>query len=323
MINPKYYADMQAFPSQFAHTQSVSLPDTFPQRPRIILCGMWGSSLYVPLLLDLLHHHRIDVRIDICSTYQLPPYDPATTVVVCASHSGNTEETLSCFSATVAQNTSLVVFASGGKLTELAQTHNVPLYQIPTGMQPRLSTWFFINALLDLLAQLGYPTLEIQQTLQLSARDLPAETIAQAHTIAQQLLTKTPIIYTTDVLKSMSLICKIKFNENSKTPAFVHYLPELNHNEMCGRTWHTLDPHFLIFTSRHTHPRNLRRIEVLCELLQQEWYSISVFDPQGDTLEAEALWIYQFVDYITYFLAEAKNIDPEPVVMVEKFKAAL
>jgi glucose/mannose-6-phosphate isomerase len=323
MINPKYFADMQAFPSQFAHTQTLSLPDTFPQRPRVIICGMWGSALYVPFILDLLQHHNIDARIDVCSTYSLPQYDPASTVIVCASHSGNTEETIHCFHEALSQWAHLVVFASGGKLRELAEANDIPIYQIPTGMQPRLSTWFFINALLDLLAQLGYPTQEIQQTLQACAHDLPAETIAQARAIAHQLLTKTPIIYTTDVLKSMSLICKIKYNENSKTPAFAHYIPELNHNEMCGRTWHTLDPHFLIFTSRHTHPRNLRRIEVLCELLQQEWYAISVFDPQGDTLEAEALWIYQFVDYITYFLAEAKNIDPEPVVMIEKFKAAL
>jgi hypothetical protein len=40
MINPKYYADMQAFPQQFDYTYEATLPDNFPKKPRILLCGM-------------------------------------------------------------------------------------------------------------------------------------------------------------------------------------------------------------------------------------------------------------------------------------------
>lgn len=190
-------------------------------------------------------------------------------------------------------------------------------------MQPRLSTGYFIVALLDLLAQLGHPVHVIQSAIVEAAQQLASPDEHDTKILAQSLLSTTPIIYTCDVLKSMSTICKIKCNENSKTPAFANYLPELNHNEMCGRLGHTMTPHFIIFTSRFTHLRNLRRIEVMSDLLQKEGYKVSVIAPKGDSLEAEAMWIYQYMDYVTYFLAEAKGVDPETVPIVETFKSLL
>ena len=163
----------------------------------------------------------------------------------------------------------------------------------------------------------------IQSAIVEAAKQLVASDESDTKLLAQVLLTATPIIYTCDVLKSMSTICKIKCNENSKTPAFAHYIPELNHNEMCGRLGHTMTPHFIIFTSHFTHPRNLRRIAVMTDLLQKEGYLVTIIAPKGDSLEAEALWIYQYMDYVTYFLAEAKGVDPETVPIVETFKALL
>ncbi len=320
MINSKYYADMQAFPQQFSYKYSTTLPTNFPQKPRIIVCGMWWSALYVPFMQDLFNHYQTDIRLDASSSYTLPPHQKEHTVIVCASHSGNTEETISCFHEAIKTWTPLVVFASGGTLLELAKTHHIPYYQLPTGLQPRLSTGYFIVALLDLLSQVGYFVQHIQTALQEVNSQID---IAETQLLTKQLLGKTPIIYTMDVLKSISLICKIKLNENSKTPAFAHYIPELNHNEMCGWMWKTMHPYFLIFSSQFTHPRNLRRSKIMYELLEKEWYPVHIITPQGKTIEQEAIWIYQFMDFVTYFLAEAKGIDPEPVKMVEDFKLLL
>jgi len=320
MINPKYFSDMQAFPEQFRYTYDVTLPDTFPKKPRVIICGMWGSALYMPLVQDLCAHHGIDIRLDSYSSYTLPVYDKGNTLIICASYSGNTEETISCFDEAREDWARIVVFSSGGKLMHLATEYNLPLYQIPAGLQPRLSTGYFISALLNFLEQCWY---EVNKMLSACQWVKSSIHVQQAKDLATALLWKTPIIYTTDVLKSMSLISKIKLNENSKTPAFAHYIPELNHNEMCGRMGHTLEPLFIIFTSQFTHPRNLRRVEITSELFKNEWYTVHIIAPQWETLEAEALRIYQFMDYVTYYLAEAQQIDPEPVQMVEDFKDML
>lgn len=320
MINPKYYADMQAFPQQFHHQYNVTLPAHYPQTPRIILCGMGWSVMYIPLVQDLLNYHQIDIRLEGSSTYTLPVYDKENTLIICASHSGNTEETISCFQDAMKSWAHMVVFTSGWKILTLAEEYSLPAYKIPTGLQPRLATGYFITALFDLLEKLWYSVKPIQAVLGKSTAQIDKE---EAQKTAHDLLGKTPIIYTTDVLKSMSLISKIKLNENSKTPAFAHYIPELNHNEMCGWMGKTMQPYFLIFTSQFTHPRNLLRIQVMKELFAKEWYPVTIINPKGETLEAEALRIYQYMDYVTYYLAEAQGIDPEPVQMVEDFKQML
>jgi glucose/mannose-6-phosphate isomerase len=84
-----------------------------------------------------------------------------------------------------------------------------------------------------------------------------------------------------------------------------------------------MQPYFLIFTSQFTHPRNLRRIEIMKELFEKAGYPVTIITPVCTTLEQEALRIYQYMDYVTYYLAEAQGIDPEPVQMVEDFKQAL
>lgn len=285
---------------------------------------MGWSALYIPLVQDFLNHHKIDIHLESCSSYTLPVYDPKKIVIICVSHSGNTEETISCFHDAMKNWAHIAVFTSGWELMQLAQEQHIPYYQIPTGLQPRLSTWYFIVALLDLLSQLNYSLTPIQTALDEASKSLMTETDQhEALLIAKELHWKTPIIYTTDVLKSMSLISKIKLNENSKTPAFAHYIPELNHNEMCGWMGKTMRPYFLIFTSKFTHHRNLRRINIMRELFTKEGYTVTIIDPKGDSLEGEALWIYQFMDYVTYYLAELQNIDPEPVQMVEDFKKLL
>jgi hypothetical protein len=41
---------------------------------------------------------------------------------------------------------------------------------------------------------------------------------------------------------------------------------------------------------------------------------------KGESVLEEILNAYYLVDHITYYLAEAYSIDPEPVYMVEDFK---
>lgn len=44
---------------------------------------------------------------------------------------------------------------------------------------------------------------------------------------------------------------------------------------------------------------------------------------KGENIETETLMLYHLMDYVTYYLADAQGIDPEPVAMVEDFKKML
>ena len=50
--------------------------------------------------------------------YELPPWATPDSVVLCASYSGNTEETLACYEAAGALGATRVAVTTGGRLAE-------------------------------------------------------------------------------------------------------------------------------------------------------------------------------------------------------------
>ena len=59
------------------------------------------------------------------------------------------------------------------------------------------------------------------------------------------------------------------------------------------------------------------------EIFEKAGYPVVMLPLHGETLEAEMLMLYHLMDYVTYYLADAQGIDPEPVAMVEDFKKIL
>jgi hypothetical protein len=47
------------------------------------------------------------------------------------------------------------VIAAGGKLADIAREKGYPLFEIPSGVQPRMATFYFLNAFVKILAPLG------------------------------------------------------------------------------------------------------------------------------------------------------------------------
>lgn len=320
MINPKYYDDITSLADQLAHRFEITLP-AYGQIDRLIVCGMGGSTLYVPLLNDL-RGAQLPFRIEANRSYTLPPFDPARSLLVVSSHSGNTEETLTCLQEALERDAQIVTITAGGRLQQLAEQHALPCYQLPGGLQPRLSTGYFVRACTHLLTHLGLlPAGSLDQLTDAATHLQPDESYARQ--LAAQLVDRLPILYSTTVTSSIASIGKIKCNENAKVQAFAHTFPELNHNEMAGWTRLVTDPSFMIFRSSLAHPRNLRRIEVFTDQLRQRDLPFELIDMPGETLAQQLFSTYQRLDYLTYYLAEQYGIDPEPVEIVENFKARL
>jgi len=323
MINSKYYQDITKFQSQFAAGIELTKDIKFKKKfNRVLVCGMGGSSLYVDLINDLLESVDEKVRLDVNRGYDLPSWVDNDTLVVLSSYSGNTEETISCYHQAKKLDSNRIVFASGGALLELATVNKEVYYQIPSGLQPRLSTGYYISGLVNILAKHGFlqnSTLLVQniKTLQI---DVDKE---YAKNLAKQLVGFVPIIYATDNIGSIARVSKIKFNENSKIQAFYNVFPEFNHNEMVGFTRVLMKAYFIIFQSKFTHKRNNRRVEVFTKLMEDKGLDVEIVVPNGENITEEIFNLYALVDYVTYYLAEEYNIDPEPVKMVEDFKKEL
>ena len=136
--------------------------------------------------------------------------------------------------------------ASGGRLSELAARHGLPLVGAPTGLQPRASIGFLSTPIGAALEAAGLaPGFDeqvaeaIEVIAELAAELAPgvADDDNEAKSIARRLLDRLPVVYGAGVTAPAARRWKGQLNENAKTPAFFNELPELDHNELAG--WET------------------------------------------------------------------------------------
>ena len=190
-------------------------------------------------------------------TYDLPRHINKQILCIFVSYSGNTEEPISAFKQAIKKGLSCVAITSGGKLKKLCEKNKTQIALIPTGFQPRMATGYIFSALYSIL--LNSKIISIMGTLgsatsqnfgkcdfpklnKASVNLKPEKFEKKGKEIAEKLYRKIPIIYTPDEFKILGYVWKIKFNENTKIPAFCNYFSELNHNEMNGGNILTISP---------------------------------------------------------------------------------
>lgn len=302
------------------------------QIDNIVYAGMGGSALPATFLQSWPGHN---LPFEIVRNYSLPGYVSEKTLFICASYSGNTEETLSALAQAEGKKAQIVVIAAGGKLLELATQKGYPFLQIPTGIQPRMSSFYFIAAIAKLFSTLGLigeeKIEELRSTGQWLSQQMtswdPTSPVASnpAKQLAQELAGKTAVVYSGPLLFPSANKFKICINENAKNLAWVNQYPEFNHNEFIGWSSHPTEKPFAVVEIRSDleNPRVQRRFEVSEKLLSGKRPSPEIIKPQGDTILKQLLWTSIFCDFTSIYLALLNNVDPTPVDLVERLKTDL
>ena len=317
---------------QLSHPYDVGLDKIDGSKVKnIVWAGMGGSAIPAQVSLSWPTH---PLPFDICRNYNLPPHVSGETLVVVSSHSGNTEETLSALDEAEKAGAQIVVTAAGGKLAERASTSGHPLYIIPSGIQPRMTTFFFLRALCHmyenlriqkrLLAELEEAAPHIQTAVTNWRPDVPTAK-NPAKQLAQELSGKSVVVYAGPKMQAVANKFKIAINENAKNVAWWNVVPEFNHNEFIGWSGHPIDKPYGIVDIRSDleHPRVQKRFEVTERLLSGKRPAPHVVKPEGDTVLKQMLWGMVFCDFVSLYLALLNGINPTPVDLVEKFKAEL
>jgi glucose/mannose-6-phosphate isomerase len=277
---------------------------------------------------------QVKVPFEIARNYAIPEYVNEHTLFISSSYSGNTEETLEALTHAEEKGAQIVVIAAGGKLAQIAKDKGYPLFAIPGGIQPRMATFYFLNAFLKILAPLD---LTVQDVSELAAASqwlraeleklAPEVPTAQnrAKQIALELMGKTVIMYGGPLLFPAANKWKICMNENAKNTAWVNQYPEFNHNEFMGWSSHPVDKPFAVVEIRSSleHPRVQKRFEASQQLLSGKRPAPIVVVPEGDTLLKQLLWGIAMGDFVSVYLALLNGVNPTPVDLVEKLKAEL
>ena len=122
---------------------------------RILLCGMGGSAIAGDLIQPMLQEQGTSLTV--WRDYGLPHWAGGDDLVIVASYSGNTEESLSALAAAQSLGCSVVGISSGGTLKSLAAKADgsgFPLVDLPGGFPPRAALGYGLGALLHVLAAL-------------------------------------------------------------------------------------------------------------------------------------------------------------------------
>lgn len=310
---------------------SQPLPDWSGIR-HIIIAGMGGSAIGGDLLISYAHPSAT-VPILIWRNYELPGFvQGQDTLVICSSHSGNTEEVLSAYEAAKQADARILAITRGGKLGQKAEEDKVPFWTFEHAGQPRAAVGYSFGLLLAAVARLGFvpdPSEELagavkvmkEKQIRLDIKIHSAENPAKR--LAGQLMGRWPTIIGADHLVPVARRWRTQIGEIAKALGQFEELPEADHNMVAGveKPEKLFGSTMVVFLrGNEFHPRNKVRTDATKELLMVEGMNTDLVQARGDTRMAEQWTTLHFGDYVSYYLAMAYGVDPTPVHAIEDLK---
>ena len=292
----------------------------------LLVCGMGGSAIGGDLAAAALGS-RITRPLLTVRGYELPSWVTPEWTVLCASYSGETEETLACFAAAEALGARRIVVGTGGALVEQARQAGVPVVGLPGILQPRVAVAYMFATAAEAAALAGIAP-RVHTEIDAAAAFLEQRLDAlqdYAAEIAAQLAGALPVVLGSDLTAPVARRWKTQINENAKLPAFFSELPEADHNEICGWGAAAGSPALaaVLIEDADQHPRERTRFRLTAEAIASAGAEAVRVETEGEDRISRMLWATLLGDLVSLRLAEARGVDPTPVEAIDELKAAL
>jgi len=332
------YFSICNFPQQVLKAWEVGEKvDTSPLKRsynNILLVGMGGSAVGGDIIKSL-GYNELYVPFLVIRDYNLPRFVNENTLLIVVSYSGNTEESITACEEGLNKGAGVITIVSGGKLIELAKEKGISHIVIPSGFQPRAALGYTFIPVLSVLSRLGFlhiTEVDIKRVASLleKLRDEELkEEIPKEKNIAKQITDKLhghlPIIYApNEYFGVVAYRWKCQLNENSKSFSIWNNFPELNHNEVIG--WEGRDDFLkqtvVIFLRDTKEIDRIRlRIRYMKDFLSSiiEDNIVEVWS-RGNTLLERFLSLIYIGDFVSFYLAIKRGVDPTPVKSISELK---
>jgi glucose/mannose-6-phosphate isomerase len=312
---------------------AVKLPPSHTEVDAVCVLAMGGSAIGAELV-EGIAGDRLRVPLTVHRDYGLPAWAGERTLVIAASHSGETVETVSGADEARRRGLPLVVISTGGALGTAAAADGTPYLRYESPGQPRAAIGFGVGLMHELLARAGLlldpdplgPAVEAVEAL--LERNAPSvETDASpAKQLAWSIFGRIPIIYGAGRMAPVAHRWKTQMNENAKAWAAFEPMPEANHNAIEG----SLNPRelsdalYVVELRDPTEPPEIAaRYAVVNELLGERATNRSVVWAEGPSPLARVLCGVAFGDLVSVYLAILYQTDPTPVTLLAMLKQRL
>ena len=306
--------------------------DRFSRIDNIVIAGMGGSAISGDIA-KLLTKNELSIPITIVRDYSIPNWADDRTLFILSSYSGNTEETISCFNASILKSKMIISITTGGELESLSLANDIKVVALPSGYQPRAALGFSLVTLLAVLYKINLVSVDFlhlvikaSNTLDNFYDEYCAEGLL-AESIAKQIKDGVIAIYgvesSTDHIASR---LRAQIAENAKMLSTFNVLPEMNHNEI--EAWNNfqfvdMNKIAIWIDDEDDHPRISDRIKITSDLLEEIGVHNVFIKFSGDSYQERCLKLLFFNDWISYYLAKVNSVDPIPVNRIMNLKSKL
>ncbi len=183
-------------------SENITLKNEYLDVNNIIIAGMGGSAIGGDVVYSLIKN-EIKIPFVVNRGYDLPAWANNSTLIICSSYSGNTEETISILEKAKSLGAKVIGITTGGVLESLCKGYNFDLVKIPSGLQPRAALAFSFIPLLYILKKTSLINVEVKTWLKSSADLIESKREEYSSTkesnpvyqLANKLYKKLPIIY--------------------------------------------------------------------------------------------------------------------------------
>jgi glucose/mannose-6-phosphate isomerase len=316
--------DLAQFPNQIKYALQHYRSHGYKadQFDNIILSGLGGSGI-AGRIAKSYFFDSCPVPVEVVSDYVLPAYAGKRTLAIMCSYSGNTEETLMMYDEAKKKGCSIIAIATGGKIGENAKRDNYLFYQAETGFQPRMALGYSLTYLLLLFGELmgkdARPELEKAAEALANEekyRDAGKKLLQQV----QDDLPKKIAVVTDYYSNPVGLRFCQQIQENAKGEAFLHELPEANHN-VIESYYGKLDS-IIFFINSHIQPRTELRFSFLKNVLKQNDNRVIEVSIDHNSLLSFLETIY-ILDWLSLWIADFKGVNSIQIKNISSLKEFL
>jgi glucose/mannose-6-phosphate isomerase len=325
----------EEFPNQCRQALEIAKQVELPRLENLpnvcALTGMGGSAAGGDFVRALFEEHGASV-FTVVRDYTIPNFIGVGDIVFCASYSGNTEETLSCYAQAKKAGAKVIAITSGGKLAEQAREDGHTVCIVPGGQPPRTALGFMLIPVIHFCVEMKLiPEQDFERTFALLDSIAKEFSVGgndpQAREIAQDLHGAVPILYGLGTWQGLiANRWRSQINENAKQLAFFNAYPELNHNEILG--WVNAGKMGVgkfvgvLLEGADASPKMQKRAEVTERLVSQnaKFHHVRA---RGDSLLEQMLSLAFIGDFVSIYLARLNESDPENIDSINTLKHEL
>lgn len=318
--------------------QKINFPASYAKANHIVVAGMGGSVLGTHVI-QTVFKDTLEIPITIVPDYEMPAFVNESTLVIGASYSGNTEETLSAFNDALARGAMATAVTSGGKLAQLCNEKNIPALVFDGEHNPakvsRMGLGYSIFGQMAVLAKIGIISIgesEYKQIMECIAEQHLRLSVAveqnknMAKILAFELFERTPVIAVAEHLEGVAHVFANQLHENAKTFADYKVIPEMHHHllesfEHPSSFQQKAD--WLLIDSELYHQSNQHRMKLTGELLTKYNVAHLSHELTSQTKLTQAFELLMLSAYTAFYLAMLYNENPTPNPNVDWLKSNL